>query len=35
MVFKSLQVGFHALFLDEKIFTLHNVFLGDVIFNSL
>ena len=26
MVLKSLQIGALALFLDEKVFTLHNVF---------
>ena len=35
MVFKSLQIGVHALFLNEKVLTEHNVFLGVVIFNSL
>ena len=35
MVFKGLQIGLHALILDEKVLTLQNVFLGVVIFNSL
>ena len=27
MVFKSLQTAVHALFLNEKVLTVHNVFL--------
>ena len=35
MVLKSLQIELHALFLNEKVLTVHDVFLGVVIFNSL
>ena len=28
MVFKSLQIGLHAPFLNEKVLTVHNVFRG-------
>ena len=35
MVFKSLQIGLHYLFLNEKVLTVHAIFLDVVIFNSL
>ena len=28
MVFKSIQIGMHSVFYNEKILTLHNVFSG-------
>ena len=35
MVFESLQIGVHALFLNENVLTVHIIFLGVVLFNSL
>ena len=35
MVFKNLQIGLHALFLNENVLTVHIVILGVVRFNSL
>ena len=35
MVFKSIQIGLHAVFLNEKILTLCNVFFRVVTFNIL
>ena len=34
MVFKSLHIGLHALFLNEKVLTVHNVLLGVVIYST-
>ena len=31
MVIKSIQIGLHALFLNEKVLTVHNVLIGVVI----
>ena len=32
---KNVHIGLHALFLNEKVLTVHNVLLGVVIYNSL
>ena len=34
-MFKSLQIGLRALFLDEKVLKLHNVFLGAAMIQQL
>ena len=35
MVFKSLHIGLHALFFNEKVLIVHNVLLGVIIPKSL